>query len=178
MKTVTYQNKTFTLFLEEAKIQAKIAEIAQKINQDYAGKSPLVVPILNGSFLFAADLVRHLTVDPEIHFVSISSYGDALSSSGKVNIFHDLQVEIQGRDIILVEDIVDTGLTCQHYMEHLRKSNPSSVKLTTLLFKPETFKGNYQPDYIGFEIPPEFVIGYGMDIEQQARELRDIYHLK
>ena len=178
MTTVSYKDKTFTIFLEESEIQARITELATQLNLDYEGKNPIIVPILNGAFLFAADLVRRLTFNPEVHFVRISSYGDATTSSGKVDIKLGLDIEIEGRDIILVEDIVDTGLTCGHYMEHLRKSNPASVRLTTLLYKPDSFKADYTPDYIGFEIPSEFVIGYGMDFAQHARELRDIYYLK
>jgi hypoxanthine phosphoribosyltransferase len=178
MADLIIQDLPFEPYLREVDIQARIAELGEQLNRDYRGKSPLMLVVLNGAFLFAADLVRHLTIEPEIQFIRISTYGNSMTSSHAAQVLLGLDVEVEGREVILVEDIVDSGYTTDFFVRHLTQQQPASVCLLTLLFKPDNFTHERKPDYIGFEIAPEFVVGYGMDYAQQGRELRDIYKLK
>ena len=177
MKQVSLLDKEFELFLPENLIQQKISELGKQISQDYEGKQLLLVAILNGAFLFAADLIRNLNVPTSIQFMQIASYGNEMQSQGKANLILDLSIPVKDKHVLLLEDIVDSGLTSQFLFNHLKKHQPASLKLATLLFKPAAFKAEVKPDYTGFEIPPEFVVGYGMDYAQQGRGLRDIYRL-
>jgi len=180
MSDITLQDYQFELYLPEVQIQQRIKELAAALNRDYEGKRPLLIVVLNGAFLFAADLVRYLTVSPEIQFIRITTYGDTMSSSETAQILLGMEIEVEDRDIIVVEDIVDTGYTAEFFRDHLEQQGPRSVKLATLLFKPDKFsrEHKHKPEYIGFHIPPAFVVGYGMDYAQLGRELRDIYRLK
>lgn len=178
MEEVIIKDKTFTLYIDENRLQSRISEVAAEINRDYQEKSPLLVPVLSGAFLFTADLVRHLTIRPELQFIRVSTYGNNMESSGKATIPIGLETELTDRHVLIVEDIVDSGFTCDLLMAEFLRKGAASVKIATLLFKPESHTGKYKPDYAGFEIPPEFVIGYGLDYAQLARELRGIYRLK
>ena len=163
------------ILLTEEKLQAKVGELARQINQDYAGKELLVVGILRGAFVFMADLVRKLDVSVIIDFVAVSSYGDETASSGVVRILKDLDETITGRHVLLVEDIIDTGLTLKYLYKNLKARRPASLKVCTLLDKPDRRKVDLVPDYNGFIIPDYFVVGYGLDCGQRFRNLRGIY---
>lgn len=178
MNDVTVLDKEFTLLISETDLQARIASLGTILNESYVGRDPLVVSVLNGSFLFTADLVRHLNWDPEIQFIRVSSYKGGMSSSGEMQILLDLKTPIQGKDIILVEDIVDTGNTLEWLRTYMMNRGAASVNLVTLLFKEEAFQAKTPPEFIGFEIPNEFVVGYGMDYAEHGRSLPAVYTLK
>jgi len=174
---ITLNNDKFELFLSEKKIQARIKKLAQRINKDYKGRVPIFIGILNGSFIFMSDLIRHITVDCEIDFLKLSSYGDAKISSGHVTLLKDLNATIGGRDIIVVEDIVDSGLSIDFIKRLILLHKPKTFKIASLLYKKDAVKINLKIDYIGFSIPNDFVIGYGLDYMQKVRNLRAIYKL-
>lgn len=177
MKEITVGDKRFRLYLSSAQIQAEIERLAAEINRDYAGKRPLMVPILNGAFLFAADLLRSLKVSPEVQFMRVSTYGDSMHSSRSARVLLDLDTDVVDRHILLVEDIVDSGYTSGYLQALLQTRRPASVRLVSLLFKPESLEAGPPPDYVGFKIPPDFVVGYGLDYAQMGRELPEIYSL-
>lgn len=165
------------LFTQE-QVAGRIRELAQQISRDYAGKAPLVVGILRGSFIFMADLVRQLALPVNLDFMSVSSYGAGTVSSGQVNIHLDLQEEIAGRDVLLVEDILDTGNTLSKLVAELQQRRPASLKLCVLLDKPDRRTRPIQADYVGFTIPDAFVVGCGLDYDQHYRQLPYIGVLK
>jgi hypoxanthine phosphoribosyltransferase len=167
----------FTLYLSEERIQKRVKELAAQINEDYRAKVPIFIGILNGSFIFFSDLIRDITVDCEVDFLKLSSYGDAKISSGQVKLLKDLNCEVKGRDIIVVEDVVDSGLSIDFMKKIVMKENPASFRVATLLLKKSVAKIDFPSDYVGFEIPPEFVVGYGLDYAQKVRNLRSIYRL-
>ena len=178
MKEITIQDKTFVEFLSEENIQARIADLARQLNRDYAGQDPLIVSVLNGAFLFTADLVRHLNFDPEIQFVRLSSYEGGTSSSGQMRVLLDLSQSPHGRDILIIEDIVDTGRTLDWLRRDLLHKGAKSVKIASLLFKEEMYLFPEPPDYYCFRIPNAFVVGYGLDYAERGRNPRAIYSLK
>jgi len=167
----------FIPYLTEETIQNKVKEIGEKISIEYEDSVPVFIGILNGSFLFMSDLIKNVTIDCEIDFIKLSSYGDAKITSGNVKLVKDLNANIEGRDIIVVEDIVDTGLSIKYIEELMELHKPKSVKIVSLLVKPESLKYDVKIDYIGFEIPNKFVLGYGLDYAQRFRNLRSIYVL-
>ncbi len=162
------------VLLESEAIQKKIAELGQKISTDYAGKDLLLICVLKGAVVFLSDLMRRLDMLTEIDFMAVSSYGAATESSGVVRILKDLDGSIEGRHCLIVEDIIDTGLTLKYLEENLRSRHPASLKIVTLLDKPDRRKVEIQPDYCGFKIPDEFVVGYGLDFNEKFRGLPDI----
>lgn len=168
---------TFEPFISEERIKDRVQELAAQINADYKGKIPIFIGILNGSFIFLADLIREITVDCEVDFFKLSSYGDAKISSGQVTLLKDLNCQVFGRDIIVVEDIVDSGLSIAFIKKLIEKENPHSLKFVSLLLKKGLPKIDFPIDYIGFEIPPDFVIGYGLDYGQKVRNLKLVYKL-
>lgn len=170
-------NDEFVPFLPEEQIQTRIKELAKQISSDYKSTTPIFIGVLNGSFLFMSDLIRYVTVDCEIDFFKLSSYGDEKISSGKVKLIKELNCEVNDRDIIIVEDIVDTGLSIKYIEELFEEKRPKSMKVVSLLVKPGSLKYKVKIDYIGFNIPDKFVIGYGLDIAQKYRNLRGIYIL-
>ena len=176
MNTVTVKDKTFRTFITEADIKKRIQEVADRINHDMAGKNPLLLAVLNGSFIFAADLMRCLTIPCEISFVKLASY-QGTTSTGKVTEVIGINEDLSGRTIIIVEDIVESGLTMQKMIETLGTRNPASVHICTLLLKPKELVVDLHIDYTVFEIPSDFVLGYGLDYDQQGRGLPDIYAL-
>ena len=167
-----------SVLLSAEQIDSKVSEIAQKINEDYEGMEPVVISVLKGSFIFMADLVRKLNVKCTVDFMSVSSYGNGTSTSGRVRISKDLDVDIAGRDVIIVEDILDSGVTLSYLMEVLGARKPASVSICTLLDKPARRKANVYAKYSCFEVPDEFVVGYGLDYAQKYRNLPFIGVLK
>jgi len=167
----------FVPFLTEDVIQSRIKEMAAQISQDYKGKIPIFIGVLNGAFIFLSDLIKNVSIDCEIDFFKLSSYGDSKISSGNVRLLKELNCEVNGRDIIIVEDIVDSGLSIKYIEEIFVKHSPSSMKVCSLLMKPESLKYDVKIDYIGFNIPSKFVIGYGLDYAQKFRNLRTIFSL-
>ena len=166
------------IMLTEEQISGKVKELAGRISADYQGNSILVIGILKGAVIFLADLVRNITIPVGIDFMAVSSYGKASESSGVVQILKDLDQNIEGRHVMVVEDIVDTGLTLKYLLENLSTRKPASLKICTLLDKPTRRKSDVVPDYNGFTIPDEFVVGYGLDYAEKYRNLREIGVLK
>jgi hypoxanthine phosphoribosyltransferase len=175
--TVSYRGDRFRRYLDADTIQARVAEMGQQIAMDYADTTPILVSVLNGAFMFTADLMRAIDTDCEIDFIKLSSYGAAKVSSGDVSELKSVDAPLEDRDVIIVEDIVDTGLTMEFMKERLREYNPASLRVATLLHKPEATEPDLTLDYVGFQIPDLFVIGYGLDYGQLARNLADIYIL-
>tara|TARA_A100001037_G_scaffold274255_1_gene271834 strand:- start:6935 stop:7453 length:519 start_codon:yes stop_codon:yes gene_type:complete len=161
------------LLISESEIKKRVKVLANKINEDYKGKIPIFIGILNGCYVFMADLLREIELDVEVDFVKIRSYeGD--SSTGTIKFRKDISADINGRDIIIVEDIIDSGFTINFLVNRLRNSGPKSVAVATALFKNEVAKLDFDIDYVGFEIPPEFVVGYGLDYNEKYRHLKDV----
>ncbi|MDQ3050471.1 MAG: hypoxanthine phosphoribosyltransferase [Bacteroidota bacterium] len=175
---VTIKDKTFTVSITSATIQNRIKELAVSINTDYKGKSPIVVGVLNGAVLFTVDLFKQLEMECELSFIRVSSYNGGLTTTGQVASVLGLKENIEGRHVLLVEDIIDTGVTAKHLFEELQKLKPASLKIATALFKPAALKHPFTPDYIGFEVAPDFLVGYGLDYDGIGRNLNDIYVLK
>ena len=170
-------NEVFTEYLSETTIQSRIKELAETISKDYKGKVPVFIGVLNGSFIFMSDLVKNVGIDCEIDFFKLSSYGDEKISAGKVRLIKELNCDVNGRDLIIVEDIVDSGLSIKFIEELINQHHPTSMKVVSLLVKPNSLRYDVKIDYIGFEIPSQFVIGYGLDYAQKYRNLRSIYML-
>ncbi len=168
-------DKTFVPLISEEKVRQRVRELAQAISRDYAGRDPLLVCVLNGAFLFFADLVRAMEIEHTQDFLRPASYGNGMESSGTVVLRKDLESDICGRHVILVEDIVDTGRTLDHLKRMLLERAPASLAIASLLYKPSQAVIEHALEYVGFEIPPAFVIGYGLDYGQRARHLPAIY---
>lgn len=176
MQTIQVKDKVFTTFLSETQISEQVKRIANEINQDYKEKNPIFIAILNGAFMFASDLFKELTIETEICFVKLASY-QGTKSTGQVITLIGLDQNIKGRDVIIIEDIVDTGKTMQEFIPHLQSLSPASIKVATLLHKPEALEFPVQLDYIGFNVPNKFLLGYGLDYDGVARNLSQIYQL-
>lgn len=176
MSTVKLHDKEFALYIPKDQIERAIKTMADEINRDMAGKTPLFLIVLNGAFMFAAELFKHVNIDCEISFVKLSSYSGT-SSTSVVRELIGLDHAVSGRTVVLVEDIVDTGLTLHFTKDKLQKLEAKEVKIATMLFKPKAFKRDYHIDYIGLEIPNEFIIGYGLDYNEFGRNLPDIYKI-
>lgn len=157
--------------LSEEQIQARVREMGAEISQAYAGEQVVVIGILKGAFVFCADLLRNFTIQTQVDFMAVSSYGNATESSGVIKIIKDLDTPVEGRHVLLVEDIVDSGLTLRYLKEYLAHQNPASVRVAVLLDKPSRRKTEVTVDYIGFAIPDEFIVGYGIDYAEQYRHL-------
>ncbi len=176
MSVVKVHDKSFDIYLPEEKILGRIAEMAAAINKDYAGKRPFCIAILNGSFMFASDLFKQLTIDAELCFIKLASY-KGMKSSGKVVTSIGLDEDLFDKDVIIVEDIVDTGKTLHNFLPRLMHQQPRSLKIATLLHKSEATEYPLTLDYIGFDIPNKFVVGYGLDYDGLGRNLKEIYQL-
>jgi len=176
MAVITIHEKSFEIYLSEETIQQRVMEMATVINTDYAGKKPLFIAILNGSFMFAADLFKQLTIEAELCFIKLASY-KGMKSSGKVVTSIGLEEDLFGKDVIIVEDIVDTGKTLHKFLPKLVHQQPKSLKIATLLHKSEATEYALTLDYVGFIIPNKFVVGYGLDYDGLGRNLREIYQL-
>ena len=173
------QNDVAKILISEDEIQTRTAELARQISVDMAGTNPFLVAVLKGAFVFLADLCRYLTLPHEVHFMAISSYGGrATESSGVVRILMDLVTSPEGQDVLVVEDIIDSGRTLNYILRNLQTRNPASVRVCSLLSKPSRREIDIPVDYVGFEIPDEFVIGYGLDFDEHYRNLPFIGVLK
>ena len=177
MKSIKIKDKEFAPMISEAEIKERVKAVAQQISKDMEGKNPLLLAVLNGSFVFAADLVREITIPCEISFVKLASY-QGTTSTGKVKEVIGINEDLSGRTIIIVEDIVESGLTMKRMIESIGTRNPESVNICTLLLKPDRLKTDLDIKYVAFSIPNDFILGYGLDYDQQARGLKDIYVLK
>ena len=176
MPTIRVHDKLFGIYLSEADIQKRVKAIAEEISRDYHDKRPLFIGILNGSFMFAADLFKFLTIDTEISFIKLASY-KGMKSTGNVVTSIGLDVELFGKDVIIIEDIVDTGKTLYNFLPKLKDHHPASLKIVALLHKPDATKFPLTLDYVGFSIPDKFVVGYGLDYDGMGRNLREIYQV-
>ena len=176
MPSIKVHDKTFEIYLSEKAIQEKINNIAAAINKDYENKKPLFIAILNGSFMFAADLFKSLTINSEICFIKLVSY-KGMKSSGQVVTAIGLDDDLFGKDVIIIEDIVDTGKTLHEFMPKLIHQQPKSLKIAALLHKAEATRYPLTIDYLGFSIPDKFVVGYGLDYDGLGRNLKEIYQL-
>ncbi|HEX4838805.1 MAG TPA: hypoxanthine phosphoribosyltransferase [Solirubrobacteraceae bacterium] len=166
------------MLVAAAELQARVGELASEISSDYAGRPLLLVCVLKGAIFFLADLMRHIDIPVEVDFMAVASYGSATDSSGVVRILKDLDTPIEGRDVVIVEDIVDSGLTLQYLMRNLGSRNLASLGVCALLTKPSRRKVDLPVKYVGFEIPDQFVVGYGLDYEERYRNLPYIAALK
>ncbi|MEN8928163.1 MAG: adenylate kinase [Flavobacteriales bacterium] len=176
-KVIKLHDKTFSPFISKQKIETEIARVATQINRDYTDKKPLLIGILNGSVLFFADLLKQLDIDCEVAFLRVSSY-KGTETTGNVKKVLGLDKDIENTDVIIVEDIVDTGITLENIIEDLSSNNPKSLKVATLLFKPNAYQKDYPIDYVGFEVGNEFLVGYGLDYDEIGRNLDEIYIIK
>ena len=174
MDKVRILDKEFKLFISEKQIQEAVKEMAQRMNKELKGKKVFLIGILNGCFMFAADLVKHLDLDCTITFLKLASY-QGTSSTGKVKRLIGLNEDIKGQTVVVLEDIVDTGITLDFIQKQLKGYEPAEIKLATLLYKPEACRQDVSLDYVGIEIPDDFVVGYGLDYNGCGRNLRQIY---
>lgn len=176
MAVIKVHDKSFGIYLSEEVIQKRVKELAAEINKDYEGRRPLFIAILNGSFMFASDLFKSLTIDAELCFIKLASY-KGMKSSGKVVTSIGLEEDLFGKEVIIVEDIVDTGKTLHKFLPKLMHQQPKSLKIAALLHKSEATEYSLTLDYIGFDIPNKFVVGYGLDYDGLGRNLKEIYQL-
>lgn len=174
--SVSLNGMTFKKMIDKDLLEEKIKGLAKDINKTYEGQFVDIVIVLKGAYIFAADLVRYLNIDHAIHFVRFSSY-QGMKSQNEVRIKIPLDLKIAGRNILIVEDIVDTGNTLKFFRENLKEDKPNSIEIATLLYKPDAFKHNYPIRFIAFEIENLFVIGYGLDLDEKARSLKHVYQL-
>lgn len=177
MNSIKVLDKEFIPYLSELEIQEKITLLASQLNKDYAGKKPIFLSILNGSFLFTADLFKQITIEAEVCFIKLASY-KGMTSSGNVITAIGLEANVTGRHIIIMEDIIDTGKTLHHYLPQLASSGPASVKIAVLLNKKEARQYEVPVDYTCFDIPNKFVVGYGLDYDGLGRNSKEIFQLK
>jgi hypoxanthine phosphoribosyltransferase len=171
---IRIKDKSFEVSIPNEEIQQKVKALAEKMNEDYAGKNPVFVCILNGAFVFMADLVRYLDFQPDIVFAKYSSY-EGMNTTGKVKEVLGVSVDLEGKDVVLVEDIIDTGITMSHVLPIFQAKGVASVKIATMLMKPEKLKCNIKVDYCAMEIPNDFIVGYGLDYDGLGRNYQDIY---
>ena len=174
MGIVKIKDKTFRTSIPEAEILKKVQVVADRLNKDYEDKDPVFLAVLNGSFIFAADLMRAVTVPSEISFVKYASY-EGTTSTGSMKTLMGINQDLEGRHVVIVEDIVDSGFTMAHMIEDLKKKNPASIEICSLLVKPGNLKVDLDIKYAVMEIPNDFIVGYGLDYDQEGRNLRDIY---
>lgn len=178
MRTIQEQGLTFDEYLTPAQIEEAVKNVAERINQDYAGREPLFICVLNGAYIYAADLYRHIDLHSEITFVRLKSY-EGTSTTGTVRMVIPLQEDIKDRDIIVIEDIVDTGITMHGFKQLLKEQGARSVAVTSFLFKSEALQhADAKPEYIGVSIPNQFILGYGLDYDGYCRNLDAIYVLR
>lgn len=170
-------NEKFVPLITKEDLQKRVAEMGKELSEEYKSKLPIFIGILNGSFMFLSDLIKNVNINCEIDFFKLSSYGDAKISSGDVKMLKELNADITDRHIIIVEDIVDSGLSISYIEKLIKEYSPASMKVVSLLVKPKSIKYDIKIDYIGFEIPDQFVIGYGLDYAQKYRNLSSIYVL-
>lgn len=170
-----FREGQYPILLSGEQIQQKVRELGEKISADYDGLCPVFIGVLNGCYIFIADLMRHISIDCEVDFVKISSYGDAMKTSGVVKVRKEIDCHIEGRDVLVVEDIIDSGLSVKYLEKKLTELNPKSLKFVSLLVKEGSAQVEYRCEYVGFQIPNRFVVGYGLDYAQKFRNLPAIY---
>lgn len=171
------KDKDFEVYISEDELDAIVQRVAREVSRDYEGKDLVACPILTGAFMFAADLVRKLLVKCEVCFVRYTSYS-GMSSTGVVKCGLPFPPTLKGRDVLIVEDVVDTGLSMKKMLEEVWAQEPRSVKICTLFFKPDAFKEDFKVDYVGREIGNEFIVGYGLDYDEEGRELKEVWKVK
>ncbi|MBO4800285.1 MAG: hypoxanthine phosphoribosyltransferase [Bacteroidaceae bacterium] len=176
MKKIQVKDKSFAISIPEAEILKQVQRVAAEINRDFAGREPLFLPVLNGSFIFAADLLREITLSCEVSFIKLASYS-GVRSTGEIREVIGLASDITGRDVIIVEDIIDSGLTMAHMIETLERHNPASISVCSLLVKPDALKVQIPIHYRAMDIPNDFIVGYGLDYDGFGRNTRDIFTL-
>src|ERR1700712_3351387 len=176
MSVIKVHDKTFVPYLPETLILEKVKELAAQLDKDYAGKKPLFIAILNGSFMFASDLFKELTIEAEICFIKLASY-KGTKSTGQVITSIGLDTSLTGRHVVIIEDIVDTGKTMHEFLPQLVNQQPASLKITALLHKPDALAYPVTIDYLGFNVPDKFLLGYGLDFDGLGRNLKEIYQL-
>ena len=174
MDTVKIMDKSFRVSIPEAEIKQRVKALAEQMSKDLEGKNPIFLAVLNGAFIFAADLMREMTIPCEISFVKLASY-QGTTSTGKVKEVFGINEDLSGRTVVIVEDIVESGQTMKQMIESLGTRNPESVRICTLFFKPEKLKEDLNLDYVAFRIPDDFIVGYGLDYDGLGRELKDVY---
>src|SRR5438045_2938307 len=171
MSATELERAVVDVLIDERSLQDRIAELGEEVSRDYGGRDLLLVGVLKGAVFFMSDLMRHLTIPCEIDFMAISSYGDSTDSSGVVRILKDLDINIEGRDVLVVEDIIDSGLTLSYLMRNLESREPATLEVCALMTKPARREIDVPVRYIGFEIPDRFVVGYGLDLAERYRNL-------
>ena len=174
MSTIQIKDRLFKPYIDRSSIDSAVKRLAAQMNKDLAGKRPLFLCVLNGAFMFAADLFREINVDAEITFIRMKSY-EGTQSTGIIKQIYGLQEDIKDRTVVIVEDIVDTGFTMQNLKKQLEEKKPKEIKVATLLFKPDSLQCDVKLDYVAFEIPKAFIVGYGLDYDELGRNLKDIY---
>ncbi len=177
MPAVQVKDKWFDLFIPEDKILGEVQKVADQISKDMRDKNPLFICVLNGAFMFASDLIKRLDFPCEVTFIRLKSY-QGTSTDGQVKEIHGLIESVTGREVVIIEDIIDTGHTISQLIHTISQDKPASLRVATLLFKPEALKTNVSPDYVAMNIPSDFIVGYGLDYDGQGRNLRDIYKIK
>lgn len=177
INSIRINDKTFEPVIPESEILAAIKQLADQINEDMQGLNPLFICVLNGAFMFAADLMKNINLCCEITFIRLKSYSGT-NTEGNVKEIHGLIEDISGKDIIIIEDIIDTGHTIHHLINRLKKEQPRSIKTASLLFKPDALQLDVKPDYVALKIPNDFIVGYGLDYDGKGRNFRDIYRIK
>ncbi|MFO7880077.1 MAG: hypoxanthine phosphoribosyltransferase [Bacteroidota bacterium] len=176
MDTIKILDKNFKIYLEDYRIKERIAEMANQMNADFESQTPVFLGILNGCFMFASDLFKNLDVDCKISFLKIASY-EGTRSTGKVRQLIGLNEDIKNKPVVILEDIIDTGITIEHIIKQLKAYEPSEIRIATLLLKPDAYQKDIPVDYTGFEIPNKFIVGYGLDYDGYGRNLRHIYQI-
>jgi len=176
MDTIIIHDKTFEIFIGHETILAAVKKLAHALEKDFIGRTPLFLCVLNGSFIFSADLLKEYTGPAEISFIKLSSY-QGTSTTEKVKTVIGLNEVVEGRDLVILEDIIDSGITVSHLVDDLEKLNPRSIKIVTLLLKPKALRTEIMPDYVGLEIPNDFIVGYGLDYNGLGRNLKNIYKI-
>ena len=174
MDSIKIKDKSFRVSIPETEIKTRVKALAEQMSKDLEGKNPIFLAVLNGAFIFAADLMREMTIPCEISFVKLASY-QGTTSTGKVKEVFGINEDLSGRTVVIVEDIVESGQTMKQMIESLGTRNPASVQICTLFFKPEKLKEELTLDYVAFRIPDDFILGYGLDYDGLGRELKDVY---
>lgn len=170
-------DKTFEVFITREEIQKEVVSLAKQINEEFNGEEVIFIAVLNGSFMFASDIMKCISLQSEISFIKMSSY-HGTESTGRVDELIGLNNNLKGKNVIILEDIIDTGITMDKIISLMDDQEPKTVRICSLLYKPEAFRGQHKPDYIGFSIPNAFVVGYGLDYNEKGRNLDAIYQIK
>lgn len=176
-RVIQVLDKTFEIYIDRERIAAEVRALATRINSDYAGQDLVFIAVLNGAFMFASDLMKNISVASEITFIKVSSYRGT-ESTGRVDELIGLNSNLEDKHVIILEDIIDTGITIEKIRSLLIDQSPASIKVCSLLYKPEAFQGEQEPDYVGFSIPNAFVVGYGLDYNEKGRNLDAIYQIR